>query len=238
MSSLLRSRRSSLHPVLLPQRHFRAAQEVGVNHLTHPLAGGSLAAWSIPLQTQVMSPTSPTPPAVRIQSTRRSTFPTGTKISGAQTTSHDVHQCRRHAEFRSIKQQPQSRSKQSVVPCSVILDSRSWRQGNWRRVGESVATTIFSSLWRGKRYRDTNVVHALRDRENPQKILERKVGLVVQGQKDAQQKLYQAEAETEAKKVGKSEIGTILFREINQEFESQQLQLHQSESMGRSGSER
>ena len=36
------------------QRHFRAAQEVGVNPQTDPLAGGSLAAWSIPLQTQVL----------------------------------------------------------------------------------------------------------------------------------------------------------------------------------------
>ena len=33
-----------------------------------------------------------------------------------------------------------------------------------------------------------------------QKILERKVGLVVQGQKETQQKLYQVEEETEAKK--------------------------------------
>ena len=77
-SSSLRSRRSSLHPVLPHpglQRHFRAAQEVGVSPLT-PLAGGSLATWSIPLQTQVMSPTCP---ITRI----RSTSPTATQISGS-----------------------------------------------------------------------------------------------------------------------------------------------------------
>ena len=41
------------------QRHFQAAQEVGVDPLTHPLAGGSLATWSIPLQTHItfQSPT-------------------------------------------------------------------------------------------------------------------------------------------------------------------------------------
>ena len=74
-----------LHPWL--QCHFRAAQEVGVNPQTHPLAGGSLAAWSIPLQTQVMSPTSSTSPTSRIRSTIRSTSPTTTQISGVQTTS-------------------------------------------------------------------------------------------------------------------------------------------------------
>ena len=46
-------------------RHYRAAQEVGVNLQTHPLAGGSLAAWSIPLQAKVMSPSSPTSPITR-----------------------------------------------------------------------------------------------------------------------------------------------------------------------------
>ena len=46
---------------------------------------------------------------------------------------------------------------------------------------ESVATTIFSSQSRGKRDRDINVVHSLKDRVNLQKILERKVESAVQG---------------------------------------------------------
>ena len=40
---------------------------------------------------------------------------------------------------------------------------------------EPVATTIFSSHTKGKRDRDTNVVHSLKDGENHQKILARKV---------------------------------------------------------------
>ena len=39
---------------------------------------------------------------------------------------------------------------------------------------ESVATTLFNSQANGKEDRDTNVVHSLRDRENLQKILEKK----------------------------------------------------------------
>ena len=42
-------------------------------------------------------------------------------------------------------------------------------------------------------------MHALRDRDNLQKILERKVDMAIQGEKEAQQKLCQAEAEIEAK---------------------------------------
>ena len=48
----------------------------------------------------------------------------------------------------------------------------------------SVATTIFSSMSRGRRDRDTNVVHSLNDRKNPQKILERKVGSAVRGERE------------------------------------------------------
>ena len=44
---------------------------------------------------------------------------------------------------------------------------------------EPVATTIFSSRSKGKRDRDTNVVHSLNDRANLQKILERKVDSAV-----------------------------------------------------------
>ena len=63
---------------------------------------------------------------------------------------------------------------------------------------EPVATTLFRSQARGNRDRELKVVHALRDRDNLQKIIERKVDLAMQGEKEAQQKLYQAEAEIEA----------------------------------------
>ena len=69
-----------------------------------------------------------------------------------------------------------------------------------------------------------------------QKILERKVDLAIRGEKEAQQKLYQAEAEIEAKKWEKRNRDLSFqeteakkwekrkrehsFQEINQEFES------------------
>ena len=54
-------------------------------------------------------------------------------------------------------------------------------------------------------------MHALRDPDNLHKIPERKVDLAIQGEKEAQQKLYLAEAEMEVK-VGKSELWIILFK--------------------------
>ena len=42
-------------------------------------------------------------------------------------------------------------------------------------------------------------MHALRDRDNPQKILKRKLDMAIQGEKEGQQKLKQAEAEIEGK---------------------------------------
>ena len=64
---------------------------------------------------------------------------------------------------------------------------------------ESVATTIFSSQSKGKRDRDTSVVHSLKDRKNLHKVLERKVDSAVRGEIMAPQKLYEAEAEVEAR---------------------------------------
>ena len=60
----------------------------------------------------------------------------------------------------------------------------------------------------------------LRDRDNLQKILERKVDLAIQGEKEDQQQLYLAEGEMEAKSWEKRNLDHP-FQEINQEFESQ-----------------
>ena len=92
---------------------------------------------------------------------------------------------------------------------------------------ESVATSVFSLQSRGKRDRDTNAVHSLRDRGNLQKILERKVDMAVRGERAAQQKLYQAEAEVEARNWEKQRQD-FAFRESNQEFESQRFRIHQA----------
>ena len=80
---------------------------------------------------------------------------------------------------------------------------------------------------RGKRDRELNCVHALRDRDHLQKILERKVDMAIQGEKEAQQKLYQAEAEIEAKN-WELRNRDYSFQEIHQEFESQRFRLNQA----------
>ena len=71
---------------------------------------------------------------------------------------------------------------------------------------ESVVSTIFSSQSKEKRDRDQNVVHSFRDRENLHKILERKVDSAVRGERMAQQKLCEAEAEVEARNWEKKKI--------------------------------
>ena len=92
---------------------------------------------------------------------------------------------------------------------------------------ESVATMIFSSQSKGKRDRDTNVVLSLKDRNIP-KILERTVDdSVVRGEIMTQQKLYEAEAEVEAR-IWEKRNSDFDSQEINQEFESQRFQLHQA----------
>ena len=55
---------------------------------------------------------------------------------------------------------------------------------------QSVVPTIFSSQSKGKRDRDQNVVHSLRERANLWKILQRKADLAVRAEKMAQQKFF------------------------------------------------
>ena len=59
-----------------------------------------------------------------------------------------------------------------------------------------------------------------KDGENLQGILERKVDSAVRGEMVARQKLFEAEAEVEARNWGKRNSG-FLFQEIHLEFESQ-----------------
>ena len=107
------------------------------------------------------------------------------------------------------------------------VDSRAGiQETDAKRDSESVVSTIFTSQLKGKKDRDQNVVHSLRDRENLQKILERKVDSVVRGERMTQQKLFEAEAEVEARN-WKKRNSDITLHEINQEFECQRFQLHQ-----------
>ena len=80
---------------------------------------------------------------------------------------------------------------------------------------------------KGKRDQDQNDVQTLRDRQHLHKILETKAELAVRGEKLAQQRLCEAEADVEVKHWEKRNSDTALH-EINQEFESQQLQLQQA----------
>ena len=54
---------------------------------------------------------------------------------------------------------------------------------------DTVVSSLFGSVSKGKRDRDQNVVQTLRDKHNLHKILERKAELAVPGEKLAQQRL-------------------------------------------------
>ena len=70
-------------------------------------------------------------------------------------------------------------------------------------------------------------MQSLRDRQHLHEILERKAQLAVRGEKLAQQRLYEAEADVEVKHWEKRN-SDIALCEINQEFESRRLQLQQA----------
>ena len=92
---------------------------------------------------------------------------------------------------------------------------------------ETVVSSLFGSVSKGKRDRDQNVVQTCRDRQYLHKILERTTELAVRGEKLAQQRIYEAEADVEVKHWEKRTSGTALY-EINQEFESQRSQLQRA----------
>ena len=83
---------------------------------------------------------------------------------------------------------------------------------------ETVVSRLFGSVSKGKRDRDQNVVQTLRDRQNLRTILEWKAEYTVPGEKLAQVKLYEAEADVEVKH-WENRNSDIALYEINQEFE-------------------
>ena len=93
---------------------------------------------------------------------------------------------------------------------------------------ETVVSSLLGSVSKGKeRDRDENVVQTLRDRQHLHKILEREAELAVRGEKLAQQRFYDAEADVEVKHWEKKNSDMALH-EVNQVFESQRLQLQQA----------
>ena len=110
----------------------------------------------------------------------------------------------RLADFRSIQQQHTSRNKQNSQfgstslrrpgSCRNHVSSRLSHQETEAEFDrESVATTIFRSMSKGKRDRDSRVVHSSKDRHNLQKLLDRTVDSAVRGDIMAQQKMCEAE---------------------------------------------
>ena len=92
---------------------------------------------------------------------------------------------------------------------------------------ETSVRSVFESVSKEKRDRDFNVVQTLRDRQNLHKNLERKAESAARGEKLVQQRLLGAEADVEVKHWEKRN-SDIALHEINQEFESQRLQLQQA----------
>ena len=91
---------------------------------------------------------------------------------------------------------------------------------------ENVVCTLFL-VWMEREETDPNAVQSIRVTENLHKILEEKAAIPVRGERMAQQTLFDAEAEVEARYWEKRN-SYIALHEINQELESQRFQLHQA----------
>ena len=87
---------------------------------------------------------------------------------------------------------------------------------------ETTVPSFFASVSRGERDRDLSVVQTLKERQNLHKILEWKAEFADRGEKLAQQRLNEAEADVEVKHLEMRNYDTALY-EINQDFESQRL---------------
>ena len=86
----------------------------------------------------------------------------------------------------------------------------------------------FQSVSKEKRDRDRSVVQTFKDRQNLHKSLNGEMNWPSEEKKLAQQRVYEAETEAEAKHWEKRNSDIALFCEIDQEFESQRLQLQQA----------
>ena len=122
---VLSSPAGSLSTIQRPQRPWEEAVD---KTLASQLAGaGCLVEWLTQLQTQVMSPTSPTSSATWTRSTRRSIFLTATTIFPVPRRRHrDLHHggSSRVAAFKSIQQQQANSSMQS----SFNVRTLNWKQ--------------------------------------------------------------------------------------------------------------
>ena len=113
--------------------------------------------------------------------------------------------------------------------CPESVDSRASIQETGANVNrESVVPTIFSSQSKGKRDRDQQVAHSLRQKFS-------NISLNVKLTRPSEErewlsKHYMKLRQTLRRKIGIREILTSFCQEINQEFESQRFQLHQAKT--------
>ena len=135
-----------------------------------------------------------------------------------------------NSTFRSIKQQPAYSSKQSYTLLKLGLlgtrltkvladnDSVASRTGIKETCAdmhrEKVVLSLLGSMSKGKRDRHQNVVQTLTDRQNIHKIPERKADLAVRGEKLAQQRFCEAEADVEVKHWEKRKSDIVFMRSI------------------------
>ena len=103
----------------------------------------------------------------------------------------------------------------------------SWPPGNWSRVGQLICCDNAFFFHSQEERRSRHSCAFVERQKNLPKILERKVDLAVRGEREAQQKFYQAEAEVEARNWEKRN-SDFAFQEINQECESPRFRLHQA----------
>ena len=115
-----------------------------------------------------------------------------------------------------------------LADCDTVASLTSIKETCADMDRETVVSSFLGSVPKGKRDRDQNVVQTLRrDRQNFHKILKRKAELAVRGEKRAQLRLCEAEADVEVKH-WEDKNSDIALHEINQEFEFQRSQLQQA----------
>ena len=196
---------------------------------------------------QVMSPSSPTSSATRLGSTRRSTSPTATSISCAQTTPQrfsaveDV--CRIPKHSAAAKKAADSRVSSlfghfrlGKLSACHVSSCPGPQKTEVELDRESVATTLFSSQSKGKRDRELNFAHALRDREN-KRSLNGKLTWPSEERKEKLSKDYSKLRQTWRREIGKREILISHFRRSIKNVNLSDFS-YIKQVMGRSGSER
>ena len=110
----------------------------------------------------------------------------------------------------------------SLTKVSADYDSVASLTGIKETCADVDRETVVSNLFGSQ-----NVVQTLKDRQNLHNIFERKAELAVRGEKLAQQRFFEAEADVEVKHWEKRNSDMALYK-VNQEFGSQRFQLQQA----------